>query len=704
MKKIIAFLLAFTIVISAAVAIFSIDAVNYSLPIIENFDNVSKITDTAFTTKAQVKNITSSKAIEGTKSLLLQNRSANNISVLKMDESKVALEPDKDYVVSFFYKIEKASDMNQMKFILGNRYLHWDCTTLNIIGGDDSLKSAVSMKNDSGMVAFEIGFHTAADNSEKVWELQGAIASTGPLKIMFDQIIVREKSAAATQPSVDFEDNVYSLKTDTVYYSNATIQSITTNNPISGEKSLLIQNSASQFLKFLALDDSKFALAADTNYVLQFNYRLDKAEDVTGMQLVLGQGDKRRYVRWDCSTNEAYEGNSSLRGGCKITASSDGKYVTATFRFKTAADGSETTFCIEGDILGQTPIKIVIDDIELYVNTDVKEYTPNEKFESASSLDDTAYSSHMNSVSVVEKNAISGKKSLLLQNGVNDFANIIELDTYKYALKPDTYYVFSFAYRLEKPEDMTAMQFATSEQYSRWDCDSKAIYEGSPDMVANSSLRYNESTGVAVFKVRFKTNANGTEDSFRLQGDIFGVGPTKIMIDDISLSETTADVEFTADENFEKPASLENMSYYSFGDISLVSGKNALSGSNSVLVSANKSGWTEAFSLSTDCVKLKRQTKYEYSFLCKTENIDALQFQIEGMYNVRYLRFNPKTKTLLAGDYYAFDLKSKDVGNGISKITISFKTNERDEKMKIYVNSSSGKAKLYLDDIVLKSN
>lgn len=682
----------------------STSAAENAFPVIENFENVSKITDTAFTTKAQVKNIASSKAIEGSKSLLLQNRSSDNLSVLKMDESKVVFEPDKDYVVSFFYKIEKASDMNQMKFILGNRYLHWDCTTLNVIDGDDSLKSAVSMNKDSGMVAFEIGFRTVADNSEKIWELQGAIASTGPLKIMFDQIIVREKSVAATQPSVDFEDNIYTLKTDTVYYSNATIQSVTNNNPISGEKSLLIQNSASQFLKFLVLDDSKFALAADTNYILQFKYRLDKADDVSSMQFVLGQGDNKRYVRWNCTTNEVWEGNASVRGGFEAKASPDGKYVMATLRFKTAADGSETTFCIEGDILGQTPIKIVIDDIELYENTDIMTYSPNEKFESVSSIDDTAYTSRMNSVTVVEDNAINGKKSLLLQNGVNDFAYIIELDAYKFALKPNTYYVFSFAYRLENPEDMTAMQFATSEQYSRWNCGSNVIYEGSSDMVANSSLRYNDSTGVAVFKVRFKTNANGTEDSFWLQGDIFAVGPTKIMIDDISLSETTADAEFTPNENFEKPASLENMSYYSFGDVSLVSGKNALSGSNSVLVSVNVPGWTNAFSLSTDCVKLKRQTEYEYSFICKTENIDAIQFQIEGKNNVRYLRVNPITRTLLAGDYYAFDLKCIDVGNGVSKITISFKTNEHDESMKIFIDSSSGKAKLYLDDIVLKNN
>ena len=55
---------------------------------------------------------------------------------------------------------------------------------------------------------------------------------------MLDQIIIRKKSVATLDPNVDFENEIYDLSTDTVYYSNAAIQTVVSSNAINGKARL----------------------------------------------------------------------------------------------------------------------------------------------------------------------------------------------------------------------------------------------------------------------------------------------------------------------------------------------------------------------------------------------------------------------------------------------------------------------------------
>ncbi|MFQ8953765.1 MAG: hypothetical protein ACLR56_12650 [Oscillospiraceae bacterium] len=87
MKKITALLSVIIVVSLFAAVIPAIADTDTVFPITEGFENAATLADTFFTSGAQVKKITESKTIIG-KSLLLQNRSADNITLLQLNSSK----------------------------------------------------------------------------------------------------------------------------------------------------------------------------------------------------------------------------------------------------------------------------------------------------------------------------------------------------------------------------------------------------------------------------------------------------------------------------------------------------------------------------------------------------------------------------------------------------------------------------------------
>ena len=106
MKKITALLSVIIVVSLFAAVIPAVADTDTVFPITEGFENAATLADTFFTSGAQVKKITESKTIIGKKSLLLQNRSADNITLLQLNSSKATLKPDTDYILSFYYRIE----------------------------------------------------------------------------------------------------------------------------------------------------------------------------------------------------------------------------------------------------------------------------------------------------------------------------------------------------------------------------------------------------------------------------------------------------------------------------------------------------------------------------------------------------------------------------------------------------------------------
>ncbi len=703
MKKITALLSVIIVVSLFAAVIPAVADTDTVFPITEGFENAATLADTFFTSGAQVKKITESKTIIGKKSLLVQNRSADNITLLQLNSSKATLKPDTDYILSFYYRIDKPADMNQMKLFIGDRFLHWNSSSLEVLSGDKDLKNGLQLKSNSSYKELTLEFHTDSNGGETGFKLVGAIKSAGPLKIMLDQIIIRKKSVAVLDPNVDFENDIYDLSTDTVYYSNAAIQTVVSSNAINGKKSLYVQNQPSQFLCLLALNQSKLALEADTRYALSFNYRLDKPEDMPGLQIIIGEGDKKRYVRFDCLKNTAYEGNTELVSAAAIQSSKDGRYVHVKLRFRTAADGSEKCFSLEGDILGQTEIKVTLDDIALEEIPDGIVYNKNENFEKSDSLDNTIYESAMSEQKITWNNTIAGSKSLLLENEPAAWAVILKLDALKYSLKPNTKYNFSFSYRLEKSADMIAMQFCTANRYSRWSNETLAVYEGNEEIAASTVIRRDDKKGIYYFSVNFTTASSG-EDSFWLQGDTVGENPLKMMIDDISLSELDPNAVYSANEKFEDENCLSQMAYYTFLPNRLVSGENAISGNGSLEISNEEGGWEEALALSTDKFKLRPGSTYLFSFICKTENIKYLQFQLEGIYSASYLRIKPSRMGVSSGDMYSFNYAVSEINGGASKVEFTFRATEHNNMLKLYMKTDKNKnAVLVIDDINLKT-
>lgn len=85
MKKITALLSVIIVVSLFAAVIPAIADTDTVFPITEGFENAATLADTFFTSGAQVKKITESKTIIGKKSLLLQNRSADNNNIIAVE-------------------------------------------------------------------------------------------------------------------------------------------------------------------------------------------------------------------------------------------------------------------------------------------------------------------------------------------------------------------------------------------------------------------------------------------------------------------------------------------------------------------------------------------------------------------------------------------------------------------------------------------
>lgn len=105
MKKITALLSVIIVVSLFAAVIPAVADTDTVFPITEGFENAATLADTFFTSGAQVKKITESKTIIGKKSLLVQNRSADNITLLQLNSSKATLKPDTDYILFFITEL-----------------------------------------------------------------------------------------------------------------------------------------------------------------------------------------------------------------------------------------------------------------------------------------------------------------------------------------------------------------------------------------------------------------------------------------------------------------------------------------------------------------------------------------------------------------------------------------------------------------------
>ena len=521
-------------------------------------------------------------------------------------------------------------------------------------------------------------------------------------------VIIVVSLFAAVIPAIADTDTVFPITegfenaatlADTFFTSGAQVKKITESKTIIGKKSLLLQNRSADNITLLQLNSSKATLKPDTDYILSFYYRIDKPADMNQMKLFIGD----RFLHWNSSSLEVLSGDKDLKNGLQLKSSKDGRYVHVKLRFRTAADGSEKCFSLEGDILGQTEIKVTLDDIALETIPDGIVYNKNENFEKSDSLDNTIYESAMSEQKITGNNTIAGSKSLLLENEPAAWAVILKLDALKYSLKPNTKYNFSFSYRLEKSADMIAMQFCTANRYSRWSNETLAVYEGNEEIAASTVIRRDDKKGIYYFSVNFTTASSG-EDSFWLQGDTVGENPLKMMIDDISLSELDPNAVYSANEKFEDENCLSQMAYYTFLPNRLVSGENAISGNGSLEISNEEGGWEEALALSTDKFKLRPGSTYLFSFICKTENIKYLQFQLEGIYSASYLRIKPSRMGVSSGDMYSFNYAVSEINGGASKVEFTFRATEHNNMLKLYMKTDKNKnAVLVIDDINLKT-
>lgn len=107
-------------------------------------------------------------------------------------------------------------------------------------------------------------------------------------------------------------------------------------------------------------------------------------------------------------------------------------------------------------------------------------YEEYETFENASNLfDDTAFWSDAVVQEIKSDNPISGNKSLYIESTA-DWCNLFGTSLYELALKANTYYRFSVAYKMVSTEDSNIQFVLSNGKYARFNTHAGNIWAGTP--------------------------------------------------------------------------------------------------------------------------------------------------------------------------------------------------------------------------------
>lgn len=175
---------------------------SYQPPIQEGFENVSNLfEDTPFWSEAKVQSIVTENAINGKKSLLIENDPANWLTILGLSMDEYKLRANTKYELQFFY--EELSDLNAIQCVIksaeGDMWIRWDATNLSIIGGDDPLKIDFRGRTMiGGEKRITLTFTTGPADSYFVLGggCEGQEEDNKPIKLLIDDVSIKNLNPA----------------------------------------------------------------------------------------------------------------------------------------------------------------------------------------------------------------------------------------------------------------------------------------------------------------------------------------------------------------------------------------------------------------------------------------------------------------------------------------------------------------------------
>ena len=516
--------------------------------------------------------------------------------------------------------------------------------------------------------------------------------------------MMQASAAAPKYEEYETFENASNLFDDTAFWSDAVVQEIKSDNPISGNKSLYIESTA-DWCNLFGTSLYELALKANTYYRFSVAYKMVSTED-SNIQFVLSNG---KYARFNTHAGNIWAGTPGFfESGIytSIEDKGDIKTFNIVFMYNEADDG-----WLKLQSCDNSPIKMYIDDVRL---TALKPAETYEKFDAAASISDTIFTSKATGKEITENNAASGK-GLRITNAKEDWLELVRTDLNKIALVPDTDYNISFSYKTPDIQlnndayNLCNFQVRTTGgQYARFNGYIPNYLEGT------NTIKYNakrEADGTVVIGLRMHTKADGSDTGFFIEGGIWQhleqFGDLDVTFDDFHI----APADTIECETFENISRIEEIAYTTSMAHNEIAYNEHFGGKAIHLYNDKVNAWNSILGLNTSFCTLEADTLYQLSFKYYLEdcnNMRNIQLEIQNASNsvVRHARFdtldysfNNSVSELQNNTHFYIDPET-----GVVTVYMTFRTAADGSEIRINLTGDCwaiGVCNIWLDDISL---
>ncbi len=462
-----------------------------------------------------------------------------------------------------------------------------------------------------------------------------------------------------------FED-AETLFEDTALWSDAQTQ-IVTDNPISGEKSLLIE-ATSDWVNLIGNSCEEFNLAPNTTYRFTVSYRMGNTSD-TNIQVMLSDG---RYARFNAPGGYMWDG-SDIANEYHTTFRTNGDVKTLSVVFTT---NSDSLFWLKLQLCwanNEAPLKMYFDDFKLEPIVAEEIY---ENFEDAASINDTVFSSGASGQKIANTSGvtpISGNKSLYIESN-SDWHNILGTSQDEFALAANTEYRFSVSYRMDNTSDTNIQLVLSDGRYARFNAPGAYMWDGNSDVTGAST--FTTENGVTKLSVVFTTGSDA--GNLKLQVCWAASAPLQMYFDDFKIEPTNGGDAYI--EDFEDANVLfEDTALWSDATTQIAAGTES---GKALHITNTKADWLALVTTDLSKVALLPDTEYIFSFSYHTPDIAVgneaynccqMQVNISPAHYIRFTAYNPYyvegAGSITSG--YSF---RRDPVTGIVTVVLRFRT------------------------------